>query len=405
MNLYELNRENKEEAKALSVLGIDNFVIQFEHDRDVFYSCTCGSLSKIKTYNNKSKGYCCDVCNAKKVFTFEPNDTNYITNINPVIYEEDEESVTIDLQPMGIIEDEWNKSLIRFEPNPEVYVLKIMKKENKILVYDSIPYEDPYCWTKYDMPSSEITIDSCKDYYLYSDELDINDESNGMRKLYDILSKYFTFTLPSEYISIEDMIFLAELSSYPAIYEYTEQGSYSLFGKRIISLNDIYEFEDMILNTDIDLKEKDLQKAFGLSFEELKNITSLEDYNLMIKYKKNIKEYGLEEYLMLQDIVLSFSIITNIEGLFEKSQCENFETFIKFVFRGTCNEKRDISSILSDISKIISNGYEYLLDYNKSYNSKLLRKMEFEKDGIMSTKDFGLLEKKPTLDNLYKLLS
>ena len=73
MNLYELNRENKEEAKALSVLGIDNFVIQFEHDRDVFYSCTCGSLSKIKTYNNKSKGYCCDVCNAKKVFTFEPH--------------------------------------------------------------------------------------------------------------------------------------------------------------------------------------------------------------------------------------------------------------------------------------------------------------------------------------------
>ena len=49
MNLYELNRENEEESKAIKLLGVDNFTIVFDEGNYTYYACTCGEFSKLKT--------------------------------------------------------------------------------------------------------------------------------------------------------------------------------------------------------------------------------------------------------------------------------------------------------------------------------------------------------------------
>lgn len=410
MNLYELNRENEEESKAIKLLGVDNFTIVFDEGNYTYYACTCGEFSKLKTkgWDSNKKPCSCDSCGTTKLIQYYMDESaNSVVKINPTVCEEDEDSILIDLNPMGLIMDEWNKGLVHFEPYSDVYYIKILKKERKILVYDSEPYEEPERWSKYDMPDAEFKVDSTKDYFLYDDVLSIEDENTGMKQLYNLLAPYCNLKLEDlgEELSIQDLIYQAVLSNYPAIFDFINHRTNTFLGHRLNNIVEIYVFADKVTELGVDLQEENLEKAFKLDEKTLLDSRSLDDYSLIVKFKENVKRYDLEEYLSLQDITLTPVVITKLEKTFEETQCEDFEAFIKFVFRGVCNEGRGIYAVVTDISKIVSGGYEYLLDYNKAFSVKQLKKMELSKQEIISVEKFNNIEKKPTLDNLYKMFS
>ena len=48
---------------------------------------------------------------------------NSVVKINPTVCEEDEDSILIDLNPMGLIMAEWNKGLVHFEAYSDVYYI------------------------------------------------------------------------------------------------------------------------------------------------------------------------------------------------------------------------------------------------------------------------------------------
>jgi hypothetical protein len=91
-----------------------------------------------------------------------------------------------------------------------------------------------------------------------------------------------------------------------------------------------------------------------------------------------------------------------IVALYEQSKCDDFESFIKYIIRGMINGC-SLNQIITSTKFLLEK--KVPIDFTKAFSMNLMKKYQVTRCGLLMPTEYEKLAKKPTLDNLCKILN
>lgn len=119
-------------------------------------------------------------------------------------------------------------------------------------------------------------------------------------------------------------------------------------------------------------------------------------------YQELTAKFNIQGYLDGSVKKIPKSKEADIVALYEQSKCDNFEVFIKYIIRGMINGC-SLNQIITSTKFLLEK--KVPIDFTKAFSMNLIKKYQVSQCGLLMPTEYDKLAKKPTLDNLCKILN
>ncbi|WP_373261949.1 hypothetical protein [Hungatella hathewayi] len=322
-------------------------------------------------------------------------DEDYFANIgNQLMVYETEEELKIRIVPYGIIYDE----KVFLHTGSAAYYFIYNKKTRDIKI--------TYC-KRYDIESAKEEFDDlcfeyceCKRDFSYIESMNFEGDyelnSNSIKSLYDILKRFEPHLY---YNGTTDII--------NAIFEIKKQIQYPIYSNEeaLNHINDLKETkpEDLI-ELGYHPECYSIKKCFGI--DSLINDTiRLKDIKTLVAWYKVTKGSVIEQTIHYYQGVHEIKIkLTDKYAFLELFSLSNAEPkdIVRYVLSGSVAENMDLPKVLKNTKLLYQDGN--IRSWKGRYRQQLVQKNNMRSYTKLSKEVLDNIEKKPTLDNLYKQL-
>lgn len=397
---FNLSDKNEEEKKLLEQLNAKALAVKFDYNRNTFLSCTCGfnKLYKTTGYSTERVPNSCPNCNNTNIFTLGDDGEFTVVKWNFEELSNTDKEIVLAINPIVLYYSETELTSPELD-SPALYIR--YDKEEKTLEAN---IDSDFS------PADDIEI-SCKDnwidLYIYSYNDGFYDyclpisEETGLKQLYEYLKQYIDFSMDdySDEAALFDILFEAQCALYPLVNEMINNNLI-----KVRTSTDLFNIVNKFKPYNLDLNDT-FEHVFDMSIEDY---SSFKDIDSLLRYKSffyELEKTNMAEYLEFKNINMSIDETNILIAVFNRSKCDSFAMFLRYVVRGHSNDGLSIRNILSHISDIISDDKEYLLKWDSAYSDKIYKRYRILKMNLLDEDSYEKLAKKPTLNTLYNIVS
>lgn len=312
---------------------------------------------------------------------------------NQLMFYETEEECQIRIVPFGIRFEE----KVFLHTAEEAYYIVYNKKTRDIKVTHDYPYDIESAQVEFEHLKFEEN-ESKEDYndierMEFGFDYDLN--VNSIISLYDICKRFE----PNLYCDSTSEIF-------EAIFQIKKQIQYPIFSNEE-AINHIHELKEMSPERLEELGYHpecySIKDCFGIdSVHEhiyIQDLETLREWDT-ITNDESVK-FLLQHYKEVHEIEFKLSDMKHLLDLLTLVKKEPNDV-IRYILRGVVAEKMDLSKVLKNTKSLYQSGFIH--SWKGRYNQDLIKKSNMRNCTKLSMKVLDDIEKKPTLDNLYRQL-
>lgn len=311
---------------------------------------------------------------------------------NQIMLYETEDEIQFRILPFGIVYDE--KVFLQIGEAAYYFIYNKITRDVKISykeIYDLETAEEEFN----DLTSEEDKGD-VDGIEIMSFEGDFDLNSKSIEFLSDVLKRFETNIYYKQSTNVIDFLF-----------EIKKQIQYPIFSNK----EALDGFDDLETTPPEKLKEMgyhpeyyNIRDCFGIDIHPDKSIR-LDRIYILVKWEQITKNplVGsiLRYYQEIHKIKFTFDDIVSFITLFSNTE-ESPEDIIKYVLRGVVAEKLDLHKVLKNTISLYEGGFIH--SWKGKYSQILITKNNMRNYTKLSKDVLDNIEKKPTLDNLYKQL-
>lgn len=423
MEILDL-KTSVEVKNLLQVAKYDSFGFLFQLNNESYYSCSCGFSSKIKKRYDENifeKGKTCPNCGCDNLI--DVNDImedSICMGFTHKIIQDDEEFLVVGIEPFGFSIEEGNLCFVHEEYSEySEYALLYDKRDN---TFSSVEFCEGYndkmvgtrdgkSWITDTLPEKTVAKmcnwEELMGYDLNSSSFFIGKYKNsGMDDIVNLFSKYFDTDIDEDEKDTDAETIITDLFKW-SNFKYLRDAETK--GIRCFSLNrrcykslidDFINYQDI----GIDVQKTTLEEATGLPISILKYCESTGDIVILKNWYNLLRENNLVDYVTHNlRVELNVYKINEILVLYSRVKDRvSLEKLLKHIIRAT-QQGFNINDILITDMHILDDCPE-VIDFSKPFSKQLKKKYTVISQKFLSKEQYEQLQKKPTLDTLFKIL-
>lgn len=409
---------NKNEVinDILDELKIKELAFTFLFNKTEYFACTCGYC---QTFDNKQPKIC-PKCNTPYLvdgIDFEGDTIPLIYKPNIIRNDESYFILTINVVTLKIDTTTYTKEEYDSDEYHFVYFLYDKKKKKFFIVERDYYYEDTFIYgNDFEYKEDGIYCDGeiigtfvflDDEYYNYPHSKNLF-EINGMKDCLSILANEMNIDI-SGYLNQNECyydeiiyeFFVHNIKWHNDFIELSKNYEIKNFG--FTSTRDFLSNYFDFMENGVNMEATTFEEAFGLSVEIMASLSTFSAYKKAKPFIKTVYDSGLSEIgLKWMEEIPYYQWGSVLELATETNQ--SLYTVVRHIHIGMVHGF-SVTTILNTDFEMLKHGHKELCNVSIPFNPKLVRKWNFVKKGIMDGIQYDLIVKKPTLDNVIKVLN